>query len=107
MTPYELLQQARDLIQDPAHFSEYWPAEDARGPAPVLDPEAIRWDLFGALWKAQESYELTPALAGALLALGVAKDGQEWPSTHAEVLTLLERAMRLAAALEREEVEVS
>lgn len=64
LSAQEILQGARDLISDPAHFCQVNGAETADGKPIAFDsPEATRWCVYGAILR---TAGLGPAADGAI-----------------------------------------
>ena len=98
MTTLDVLKAARELISDPARWTQGFFARDGAGmPAYASDPRATRWCLEGALIKfclGDASY------AAALMVLRREQPVPQLPAyvynddhTHAEVLALFDAAI--------------
>ena len=95
MTPLETLKAARQLISDPAKWTQGWFAKNERGFTVSEDhPDACCWCALGAMRKVSPSwkgYHQTAAILmnGSLLRVSDFNDTH----THAEVLALFDAAI--------------
>lgn len=109
----KILRDVRDLLTDPAHWTQKEWARNADGGARLADePSAVCWCLGGAFWKctgdegfAESEEPWHDDVRAAWDRLVIVIDGEHAgsvykfndESTHAEVLDLLDRAIEEAA----------
>ena len=101
----EILIAARELIADPAHWTQTFYARDADGIfTDVLDEAACKFCGYGAVLRATNSHDWTDASVRAafLLERVVGPSFASWQDarkrTHSEVLAAFDRAIELARA---------
>lgn len=107
MTTLEVLRGMRELLAEPARWTQKAPARNAAGTptSAVLDPEACSWCVFGAAFRIAPRHSnaamkrlkerLNDDRPGAYI--GVARWQDEPERTHAEVLALFDRAIEAEA----------
>jgi hypothetical protein len=97
----EILQAARERISDPERWTTYASARDRKGTAVrPSSPQAVRWDVVGAL--KSEALGDADAFLGARrflrLAAGARRISSVGDSGHSASLAMYDRAIDLAGA---------
>lgn len=97
MTPLETLKAARDLISDPARWTQGWLARDASKNVSYIGAEnAACWCSMGALFHVDGPYRPNSDLAIKLLSAAIGGKSvvrYNDTHTHAEVLALFDAAI--------------
>lgn len=101
-TPAETLRQARDLIADPAHWTQRTSARDAAAtPVPVASPDAKSFCTLGAVDRAAgfDPHDFYTATAFFYQVIGSGESIAQFNDghTHAEVIALFDAAIEKAA----------
>lgn len=102
-TPAETLKTARDLIADPAHWTQRTSARDAAAtPVPVASPDAKSFCTLGAVDRAArlDSHDFYAATDFFYQVIGSAESIAQFNDghTHEEVIALFDAAIEKAEA---------
>lgn len=105
LTTGEILEKARDLISEPEAWCQFAYAVDASGvQVPVCDPEAVAWDMLGAIDAVSGLTNTLPAeftlsKAASELDMSLHMNDDE-DATHEQVMAIFDRAIEIARKAE-------